>query len=200
MSDPIFKSIFGNTWDELPPIIKKHYANRPYTNDHIIAEGQLDVSCAKYIQFFAKLFWYLGTIPPINEKAVAVTVMFESKIDTKEFCLNRVFHFKNREPYEFHSRMVQVNGNEVIETMKFGICWRMQYFWINNKVILKHKGYAIKVLGNIIPLPITWLIGRSDAEEWSINDNIFEMSATITHPWLGKIYQYKGNFKVKEVL
>lgn len=193
---PIFKPIFGETWDGLPPVIKKHYANRPYTNDKVTVKGQLDVSCAKHMQLLAPVFWLLGTVPPINEKSVPVTVHFESRPDTKEFCFNRIFHFKGRKPYEFRSRMVQVKDNEVIEVMRFGISWRMNYLWEDDKVILRHKGYALKAFGHFIPLPITFLLGRGDAEEWSVDDNNFDMRATITHPLLGQIYEYKGQFRI----
>lgn len=42
MSEPIFKSIFGESWDFLSPVMKKHYANRPYTDDVTVVEGTLD--------------------------------------------------------------------------------------------------------------------------------------------------------------
>lgn len=196
--EPTFKPIFGDAWDDLPPVIKKHYANRPYTNDKVTVEGHLDVSCAKHMSLLAPVFWLLGTVPPINEKAVPVTVHFESKPDTKEFCFNRIFHFKDRKPYEFRSRMIQTKGNEVIEVMRFGISWRMNYLWEGGKVILRHKGYALKAFGHFIPLPITWLLGRGDAEEWAVGDDTFDMCATITHPWLGKVYEYKGQFKAQD--
>lgn len=198
MNEPTFKPIFGDAWDNLPPVIKKHYANRPYTNDKVTVEGYLDVSCAKHMQLLAPLFWLLGTVPPINEKAVPVTVHFESKPGTKEFCFNRIFHFKDRKPYEFRSRMIQIKNNEVIEIMRFGISWRMNYLWEEGRVILRHKGYALKVFGHFIPLPITWLLGRGDAEEWAVDDDTFDMRATITHPWLGNVYEYKGRFEVEE--
>lgn len=78
----------------------------------------------------------------------------------------------------------------------FGICWRMNYLWEDNKVILRHKAYALKTFNHFIPLPVTWLLGRGDAEEWAIDDNTFAMRATITHPLPGKVYEYKGRFKV----
>lgn len=196
MSEPTFKPIFGGAWDELPPVIKKHYANRPYTDDKVTVSGHLDISCAKHIQRLAPVFWFLGTVPPINEKAVPVTVHFESNPDTKEFCLNRIFYFKDRKRYVFRTLMSQIKGGEVIEVMRFGICWRMNYLWEDNKVILRHKAYALKTFNHFIPLPVTWLLGRGDAEEWAIDDNTFAMRATITHPLPGKVYEYKGRFKV----
>ena len=196
MNEPIFKSIFDNSWEDLPPVIKKHYAICPYTNDKVTVEGHLDISCAKHIQFLAPVFWLFGTIPPINEETVPVTVHFESKPNTREFCFNRIFHFKTRKPYEFRSRMVQVEDDEVIEVMRFGISWRLNYLWEEGKVMLRHKGYALKAFGQFIPLPITWVLGRGNAEEWAVDDDTFDMCATITNPLWGKIYEYKGRFTI----
>ena len=185
MADPIFKPIFGNIWDDLPLALKKHYANRRYANDKVMVEGYLDVSCVKYMRFLRPVFWMLSTVPQMNKKAVAVTVHFESKLDTKEFCFNYAFHFKDKKPYEFRSRMAQIKDNEVMEVMevmRFGICWHMRYLWEDEKVKLRHKGYALKLFGHFIPLPITWLMGRGDVDEWAVDDETFDMYANITHP------------------
>ena len=42
-SEPTFKSVFGASWDDLPPVMKQHYANQPYSNDEVTVEGTLDV-------------------------------------------------------------------------------------------------------------------------------------------------------------
>jgi hypothetical protein len=195
MNDPIFKSIFGTAWDTLPPVIKMHYANRPFIQETITFEGHLDVSCIKYMRILAPLFWVLGNIPPINENNVPVTVLFESKPDSAEFYLNRTFHFKDRKPHTFNSSMRKIKGNEVVEKMRYGISWRMNYQWRDDKVILSHKGYAINILGVFIHLPVTWLLGCGHAEERAIDNNTFAMCATITNRWLGTVYTYQGQFK-----
>jgi len=38
-NEPTFKAIFGDDWDQLPPIMRKHYANRPNSNDTTVVEG-----------------------------------------------------------------------------------------------------------------------------------------------------------------
>lgn len=198
MSEPIFKPIFGDAWGNLPTALKKHYANRPYTNDRVTVEGTLDIYCAKHMLLLAPIIKLIGLVPPANEKNVPVTVHFDSKPDTKEFCFTRIFHFKNKKPYEFRSRMVQIKDNEVVEIMRFGFSWRMHYLWEDGKVILQHKGYALKACGHFIPLPFTILFGRGDAAEWALDDNSFEMYTAVTHSWLGKIYEYKGRFEIIE--
>jgi len=92
--------------------------------------------------------------------------------------------------------MIQVEGNEVIEIMRFGIGWRMNYLWQDGKVILKHKGYTMKLFGRYIPLPLTTILGEGYAEEVAVDDETFSMFVEIRHPWWGKIYEYKGQFRI----
>ncbi len=195
-TEPIFKSIFGQGWESLPPIMKKHYANRPYCNDITEVEGVLDVSCRGVIKWLSPLFWLLKGIPPCNEKNIPVTVRFESCKDSNAFIFNRIFHFKNRKAYHFKSQMVQIKDNEVIEIMSFGLGWRMNYCWEDNQVKLKHKGYILYLFGYFIPLPLTIFIGAANACEIPIDNENFKIQVSITHGWRGKIYQYKGKFKV----
>jgi predicted DCC family thiol-disulfide oxidoreductase YuxK len=198
-NEPIFKRIFGEDWDKLPLVMQKHYANRPYTQDVTVVEGKLDVSCSGPFKYMAPFFWLLHGLPPMNENNVPVTVQFESDLDTPSFTFNRVFQFKNRKPYNFCSRMIPIKNNEVMEVMRFGLCWRMNCIWENNRVKLKHKGYALYLFGHFIPLPLTRLIGVGNGEEVATSDNTFDMHVAITHPWWGKIYEYKGQFAVTSI-
>lgn len=197
--EPIFKSIFGDTWDSLPPVMHKHYANHPYSNDLTIAEGRLDVICAGPMKLMAPIMKLMGQIPPHNEENVPVTVRFQSDLTSKSFHFNRIFNFKKIKPYNFKSRMVQIKDNEVIEIMHFGLGWKMLYSWDGEKVILQHNGYAWLIFGHLIPLPLTLLMGKGYAEETPVDDDTFDMITHITHPWWGKIYQYKGQFKISKV-
>jgi predicted DCC family thiol-disulfide oxidoreductase YuxK len=195
-SEPTFKNIFGAHWEELPPVLQKHYANRPYTNDVTVVKGTLDVMCKQPLKALAPLMKLMGQIPARNETGVPVTVRFQSDEHTKSFHFNRIFNFKTAKPYSFKSRMVQIKDNEVIEIMRFGLGWKMLYEWDGKKVILKHRGYALHLFGHFIPMPLTYLMGKGYAEEIAIDDETFDMITHITHPWLGKIYQYKGRFKI----
>lgn len=196
-ASPTFKTVFGKDWDDLPVVMKKHYANRPYTDDVTIVDGTLDVMCSGPIKMFAWLFWIMKGIPPQNEKNVSVTVNFESDKDSKSFHFNREFRFKKRRSYKFQSRMIQIKDDEMVEVMKSRLGWRMSVAWEDQRVKLKHRGYVLFAFGHFIPLPLTILLGRGDAEEVAVDENTFDMAVAITHPWWGKIYEYKGRFKVR---
>jgi predicted DCC family thiol-disulfide oxidoreductase YuxK len=195
-NQPTFKSIFGESWNELPPVFKKHYANRPYTQEETIVKGTLNVMCKPPLLWLSSLMSLLGQIPARNDTNVPVTVHFHSDLNTKSFHFNRIFNFPNGKPYTFQSSMVQIKGNEVIEIMRFGLGWKMHYAWDGQKVVLSHKGYALRLFGHFVPLPLTLLMGAGYAEERPVDDNTFDMETHITHPWWGKIYEYKGRFEV----
>lgn len=197
-NEPIFKSIFGDTWEELPLVMKRHYSNRPFTQDARTVKGTLDVMCKPPLLFISPLMRLLGQIPTRNEKNVPVTVHFQSDLNSKSFRFDRIFNFTQGKPYRFQSRMLQIEGDEVIEIMRFGLGWKLRYAWDGEKVILSHRGYALQLFGYLIPLPLTILMGAGYAVEHPIDDNTFDMETHITHPWWGRIYGYKGRFEVPE--
>lgn len=191
--EPIFKSIFGESWGDLPPVMRKHYANRPYSTDVMIVEGRLDVMC----KWFAKpLFWLSRTAPARNVNNVLVRVEFHSAISHAGFGFYRIFRFAAARDFIFRTTMYHYKHNEVMEHLSGRLCWHIAYEWTAQKVHLHHKGYALFIAGRYIKLPIEWLIGHSDAQEWAVGDNRFGMCATVRHPLIGKLYEYKGEFEI----
>jgi hypothetical protein len=194
--DPIFKNIFGAAWADLPPVMKKHYANRPYSDDLVTIEGVMDVFCAGPIKMFWRLFLLMKSIPPFCQEKVPTIVHFRSDPRNNRFYFCRNFHFAGRPPYFFNSYMVQVKQNEIIEVTAGSMGWRALYSWEGGKVVMRHKGYAIKIGRFYLPLPLAFLIGEGYAEEIAVDDNHFDMCMHLAHPKWGKIYEYKGRFKV----
>ncbi len=196
MSEPIFKSIFGKDWDNLPPVMKKHYPNRAYHNDRAMVEGVMKVESSMLGRLMTPFFRLAGTLVPYEGDNIPATVTFISTENSDSFQFDRVFHFPGHAPYRFHSRMKPVGGNELVEFMRFGIGWHMTCSWTGSKVVLAHKGYVINLFGFLLPLPIGWLMGQGYADETPINDDEFSMTMEIRHPLWGKVYGYSGTFKV----
>jgi predicted DCC family thiol-disulfide oxidoreductase YuxK len=193
---PIFKPVFGCAWRNLPLVMRRRYGNRPYTNDTVIIEGQVDVMCKRYIRVLSPLIRLVGSVPPYNQKNVPVTVHFVSWGDKRMVGFNRVFYFKKKEPYAFRSRMLPATDNEVLEMLRFGICVRMTCFWQDSRVYFRHKEYTLNVFGHFVRLPVSWIIGRVYAEERPVDDETFDTVVQIQHPWFGKVYEYTGRFKI----
>ncbi len=192
---PIFASIFGASWSDLPPVLHKHYANRPFSHDVVTVEGMMEVAVSPLARILSPLLRVAGALVPYEGENIPVTVHFRSEPDSRAFCFDREFRFPGKPPYHFRSRMEPIGGNEVIEYMGLGIGWRAAYTYGGGKVSLTHKGYVWRIFGIRIPLPLELLLGKGSAEEKALDDTTFRMKMDIVHPWFGEVYRYGGEFK-----
>jgi predicted DCC family thiol-disulfide oxidoreductase YuxK len=194
--DPIFKFVFGADWERLPRVMHRHYANRAYRDDVVTVTGTLNV----YSSFLGRLlkpgFRWANALVPYEGADIPVTVEFHTCTQSNAFRFERTFHFPGRAPYVFRSTMIPVGGNELVEIMGRGIGWRTAYSWDGSKVILRHRGYVIRLFNVFIPLPFTFLMGAGYAEEIALGDDSFSMWTEIRHPLWGRVFGYDGTFKV----
>lgn len=198
-SGPIFKSVFGADWNSLPRVLLDHYANRGFSTDVVVAEGIMSVKLSKLMLIFAPLFAFTKTLIPKQGSDVAVTVKFRSDPDSNMFCLDRQFRFGDGQNFKFVSNMQPVGGNQVIEWTQSGIGWLAAFTFENEKIVLAHRGYCIKVFGQRYKIPISFLVGHSSATEWALNDREFAMEMSIQHWLFGQIYAYEGKFAITEI-
>jgi len=196
---PTFKAIFGAAWHELPPPFKKHYRNRPYSQERFRVSGSMSVRTSPLLRLFAPLSRLMGGIPLVNATDIPVTVDFESEATSRAFHFNRIFHLPGGKPWRFHSRMVPTGGSRMVEEMKFHLGWRVRFAFEGGRVKLHHDGYALCAFGQHIPLPLGWLIGSVEAEEWITGDDRFDMCVHINHPLFGQIYEYRGSFDTSAI-
>jgi Domain of unknown function (DUF4166) len=197
--DPIFRTIFGAGWTQLPPVFRQHYANRPFSHDEVVVEGVMAVQLSRLARLFAPLLRISGALVPIAGRRIPVTVTFRSEPGSAAFVLDREFRFPGRKPYHFRSAMVPVGGDEVIEWMAIGFGWRAAFSYGEGQVRLDHRGYALRCFGRVIPMPLEWLFGRGEAWERAIDDTRFEMEMTIRHRLFGMLYGYNGTFRIGEM-
>jgi hypothetical protein len=193
---PIFQPIFGERWKDMSILMLRRYANRPYSNDIIKAEGCLEISLVRFLAVIAPVLKWISPLPMFAGKDIPVTVFFESKLSSSACYLKRIFHLKNNKQFHFQSFMITTGGSEVIEYITPNIGCRLNYAYSNDKVVITHKCYVLKILDLTLPLPLTWLIGSVYAEETSISTSSFSMLMNITHPLFGRLYEYKGTFTI----
>jgi predicted DCC family thiol-disulfide oxidoreductase YuxK len=194
--EPVFKAVFGRDWDRLPTIMRRHYANRPFHNDTVTVEGTLNIVFSPFGRILKPAFRFAKTLVYHEGVDVPVVVQFETDAQSGAFRFDRTFHFAGMEPFHFRSAMIPLHGKDVVEQMGAGLCWRMTYAWTGEKVVLAHKGYAVRLFGFFIPLPLAVLLGKGYAEEVPLSDDAFSMTTEIRHPLWGFMFGYNGTFRV----
>ena len=196
---PIFQSIFGAAWHRLPVVFQKRYANRPFCQDAIVVEGRMAVELSWLTSLLAPLLRLSGALVPIAGLDIPATVTFCSKNDSEALCFDREFRFPGRKAYRFYSEMIPIGSNEVIEWMPAGLGWRAAFYFVDDQVRLEHRGYALRLFGKAMRIPLEFLLGHGEAWEEALDDSAFRMAMTIRHRLFGKIYGYSGTFRIKEV-
>ena len=196
---PLFQSIFGVPWAELPPVMQKHYAVRPYSLDRVVVKVIMTIRRSRLVRFLSPLLNIFGALAPYDGENVPATVTFYSGPETSDFHIERVFEPPDKPAFRFHSRLVQVAGSDVIEYMRFGLGWRAHYRTSGNRVTLTHIGYYWRLGKFLIPVPFVWVLGKGAATEEVLTDNRFKMWMTITHPLFGVTYGYEGTFDIAAV-
>ena len=194
MNKPIFKPVFGDTWVLLPKVFLRHYQISCDSNERVVAKGLMDIKTHGLLKLFKPIYRLLKMAPIISCKQVPCEVIYSSKAKTNYILLTRSFHFPNKKSYSFQSKMLPLYENVVLDIMHFGFCWKLKYYYEQNKIKLEHLGYGLKLCKYIIPLPITFILGKIEAYEYVIDEQKFGMYAHIKHPWFGILYSYQGEF------
>ncbi len=193
---PIFQPVFGPDWHRLPAVMKCHYAVRPFTDDKVTVEGTLDVRIAPWLQPLLRM---TGVLVSQSGNGVPVSVTFSSGRDSRAFHIDRTFRFPGRVE-RFRSRMEPTGGNELIEFMRFGLGWKTAYVWNGRQVELQHRGYVWRIWGVTLPVPLSVLLGKGEAEEEVVSVNTFRMHTHVRHFLFGTVFEYGGEFTVREIL
>ena len=187
---PFFANIFKNKWEHLPIALKKRYANKTYSNDEVILDGVIDVKVSKLMRTLSPIFNFFGAKVPKSQKNMSIQVKFKSDVNSNKIRFLCPFRSTIRSPYYYNKKI------GIIEFMKFGLGWKMNYKLDNNATKILHKGYIWRILGINIPMPFQLILGKVYASEKAVSDNEFYMIFAIKHRLFGEVFSYKGSFNV----
>jgi len=192
---PIFKPVFGADWDKLPAVIKKHYANRPYSNDVTRAKGKMTITFSPIMKMMAPMLSFFKIFAPAPGKDISVEVDYLSSPQDARFVFDRRFYYPQlAKPFEFKTTLWHIKDNVIVDTLRFGVGLKFIYQFDGTKIKFIHNGYVL-VLGKLrIPLPLTWLLGRGYGEETPVSDESFHFFLESVHPIFGRIIRYEGVF------
>lgn len=193
---PIFQKIFGDKWQQLPMVFKRHYAIRENSNDKIVVKGTISVNFSWLITLCRPIIAVLHILPTKRAKDIPIKVTFSCQQNPTAFGFNRVFYYPEK-PFEFNSKQIPIGGNKIIEMTGHFLGWKCAYDYINNEVVLKHCAYVIKIFSWYIRVPLEIVMGKCEALEQGISDNTFQMKVQFRHFLFGLMYEYYGTFEIE---
>jgi predicted DCC family thiol-disulfide oxidoreductase YuxK len=195
---PLFAQVLGKDWQTLSPVMKKRFSNRPYSNDMVLMNGTMTIKSSRWMRFIKPALKLTGALIQQDGENIPVVVKFRSEPNTSKYWFDREFCFN--QPVRFKSYMRNIKNNIMVEFMRFNIGWRAKFSVSGGRVVMSHCGYVFRFFNFLIPLPISLFLGECNAVEGPMSDDTFSMEMSLNHFLFGEIYQYKGIFKIAEVV
>lgn len=194
---PLFADVFGKDWQTLSPVMQKRFSNRAYSNDRVLINGTMTIRSARWMRFIKPLLKLSGALIQQDGENIPVVVKFRSEPNSAKYFFDREFNFN--QPVRFNSYMMNIKNNSMVEFMRFNVGWRAKFSVKNGCVMMSHDGYVLRIFNMLIPIPISLFLGKCNAVECPISDDTFSMEMSLNHFLFGKIYEYKGTFKIIEI-
>lgn len=192
---PTLKPVFGADWDRLPEAIKKHYANRPYSNDITRVKGLMTITFSPLMKFLAPFLSFFNMFAPAPGENIPVEVDYLSSPNDASFIFQRRFYYPKRtNPFEFKTTLWQIKDNVIVDVLRFGFGIKMKYQYDGSKIQFIHSGYLLQLGKLRIPLPLTFILGKGYGEETPLSDSSFHFFLESVHPLFGRIIRYEGVF------
>lgn len=196
-SEPIFKQVLGDEWETLGPAVRRHYFLRPYSHDAITVEGTMDEVRHSWLTTLLRPFLrIMGALVPYSGTNVPIAVHYNAEPEGARIHWDRVFRFPQASEYRFRSFMEPGRRGEVVEFVRFGIGIRLKMTAEAGVLVFRDMGYVWRIGPVRVPLPLHWLLGRAYIEERSVDEREFAMRMTLTHPWFGETFCYRGRFSL----
>jgi len=201
VSISLFEQALGKDWQNVAPVVQKHYGLRPYSKDEIELEGIMSVyySLAAFV-LLAPARLFAGPVL-LREDNIPVHVKNNAQPQSKAMHWHRSFKTASQtKPLLFHSCMEYAGGNEVIEYIgsnpRFCMGIKMAIRQEQGAIIYESTGYLLKLGTLRLPLPGHMFLGRAWIEEKASDDQEIAMKFFIKHPLWGRIYSYSGTFSI----
>lgn len=196
-NQPLFHYVLGTGWNKLPDLMKQRFNNKTHSSDAVIVNGHMTINSSTWMRIIRPLLRLSGALIHKEGENIPTRVTFRTEIQSSRYWFEREFKFNP--PIQFKSYMLNIKDNVMVEFMRFGLGWRTKCLVEDDKVIMQHNGYVLRVFKLLIPLPISILLGKCHVVEKSLTADSFSMDMELTHFFFGKIYEYRGIFKVVDV-
>lgn len=195
---PLMQKVLGDDWQNLPPVIQRHYQLQADQQSANVVTGTMHVSYPFFVWPMLFIARMMGGLIDLKGDNLDARVEKWVKADLSETLFwKRTLQAQNGKSTVFSSRMECQQGNELIEFVGGGFGLYLKLTVENNKLVYRSNGHLLQVGKLRIPIPDVFFLGHATIVETALSEQSFELDFKINHPLLGEIYSYGGVFYVE---
>ena len=196
---PIIQLALGDDWNRLHPSLRREHDITPGIPGEVVMRGTLyEVFHSRIAKVFVLPARLFGALVHYKGYDVPTTVRtWTTADDPINVYWQRSFHFPDRPPVIFASRMAYLGGREVIEYVRGGLGLRMRLSLRDERLVYTCTGYQWNYARLSASVPSWALLGGGSICQYGFSPTDFQMAFHMHHPLYGRTFAFSGEFRIE---
>lgn len=184
----LMQQALGADWEKLPPALQAHYRFGTNTDS-----GQMDIHYPSYLQPLLSALRLLGAL--VNRRGSRVDTVVEKEVVGERQYWRRTVTYPDGRVIRFDSFWVAAGAGEVIEFVNPVLGLQMAPYVRGERLHYRGVRYVARLGPLLLPIPEWLMLGHATIVEEAVDDTRFAMDFRLTHPLLGEVFRYAGEFE-----
>jgi len=183
----LMQTVLGQDWAQLPPALRAHY-----TEGSSVERGHLDIHFPRYLQPLFRVLHLMGALVP--RRGCGVTTEVRKQDTARGQAWQRRMRFADGQLLRFDSLWLASGHGTIIEYVNPLLALEMTPYVQGQALHYRGERFLLRLGRWQLPLPEWLLLGHTTIVEHAISNTRFAMDFRLTHPLLGEIFRYSGEF------
>lgn len=184
----LMQRALGDDWDKLPPALQAHYRFGTTTDT-----GHMNIEYPRFMQAYLSVLRVFGALIDRSGRNVS-TVVEKSVVGDRQYW-RRTISYPDGKAIRFNSFWVPAGGNQLIEFVNPVLGLQMAAYVEGDRLHYRGVRFVLKLGPLLLSIPEWLVLGHTSIVESALDDSHFAMDFRLTHPLLGQVFRYSGEFE-----
>lgn len=184
----LMQRALGDDWDKLPPALQAHYRFGTTTDT-----GHMNIEYPRFMQAYLSVLRIFGALIDRSGRNVS-TVVEKSVVGDRQYW-RRTISYPDGKTIRFNSFWVPAGGNQLIEFVNPVLGLQMAAYVEGDRLHYRGVRFVLKLGPLLLSIPEWLVLGHTSIVESALDDSHFAMDFRLTHPLLGQVFRYSGEFE-----
>jgi hypothetical protein len=184
----LMQRALGDDWHKLPPALQAHYRFGTTTDT-----GHMDIEYPRFMQAYLSVLRVFGALIDRGGQQVS-TVVEKCMVGDRQYW-RRTITYSDGQIVHFNSFWIHTGGNQLIEFVNPVLGLQMAAHVEDGRLHYRGVRFVAKLGRLLLPIPEWLALGHTSIVEEALDENHFAMDFRVTHPLLGEVFRYSGEFK-----
>lgn len=184
----LMQRALGDDWDKLPPALQAHYRFGTTTDT-----GHMNIEYPRFMQAYLSVLRIFGALIDRSGRNVS-TVVEKSVVGDRQYW-RRTISYPDGKAIRFNSFWMPAGGNQLIEFVNPVLGLQMAAYVEGDRLHYRGVRFVLKLGPLLLSIPEWLVLGHTSIVESALDDSHFAMDFRLTHPLLGQVFRYSGEFE-----